>query len=74
MSKPRADKFDFVGKRATLDMCNLRIRWLEVRENGRYFSRKLDGPENVQLLPAWFRPGLDKRYENNITSEKLHGS
>ncbi|KAL0219860.1 hypothetical protein P9112_005513 [Eukaryota sp. TZLM1-RC] len=68
MSKLRADRFDFIGKKATLDIYNFRIRWLEVMEYGRGFSNNLDGPENIHLLPDWFRPGLDKIYEVNSIS------
>ncbi|KAL0206877.1 hypothetical protein P9112_012588 [Eukaryota sp. TZLM1-RC] len=68
MSKPRADRFDFIGRKATLDVYDFRIRWLEVMEYGRDFSNNLDGPENIHLLPDWFRPGLDKIYEVNSVS------
>ncbi|KAL0219003.1 hypothetical protein P9112_004656 [Eukaryota sp. TZLM1-RC] len=43
MSKPRADRFDFIGKKATLDIYDFRILWLEVMEYGRDFSNNLDG-------------------------------
>ncbi|KAL0211454.1 hypothetical protein P9112_009752 [Eukaryota sp. TZLM1-RC] len=67
MSKPRADRFDFIGKKATLDIYEFRIRWLEVIKYGRDFSNNFEGPENIHLLPDWFRPGLDKIYEVNST-------
>ncbi|KAL0208152.1 hypothetical protein P9112_010739 [Eukaryota sp. TZLM1-RC] len=68
MSKPRADRFDFIGRNATLDIYDFRIRWMEVMEYGRNFSNNLDGPDNINLLPHWFRPGLDKIFEVNSTS------
>ncbi|KAL0223069.1 hypothetical protein P9112_002459 [Eukaryota sp. TZLM1-RC] len=63
MAKPRTERDDFLGNNATLDNKGFRIRWLEVMEVGTDFSGKLDSPENVRLLPDWFRVGIDKIYE-----------
>ncbi|KAL0224283.1 hypothetical protein P9112_003673 [Eukaryota sp. TZLM1-RC] len=54
---------NIMGNNATLDNKGFRIRWLEVMEVGTDFSGKLDSPENVRLLPDWFRVGIDKIYE-----------
>ncbi|KAL0227306.1 hypothetical protein P9112_014630 [Eukaryota sp. TZLM1-RC] len=63
MAKPRTERDDFLGNNATLDNKGFRIRWLEVMEVGTDFSGKLDSPENVRLLPDWFKIGIDKIYE-----------